>query len=98
MEVASIPAFIRNVAMSITAHPSMSFDDLNSHLHSLGWNDCELDTNTFYLIMAIFEPDLSLELTYCFDSALTHHIPPKLGDQKGQMPAPPIGGNMPLKE
>jgi len=57
METTSIPAFIRNLANSIADNPSMSLQDLNSHLQLLGWDDFELDDYTFNLIIAIFESD-----------------------------------------
>ena len=57
MEITLIPAFIRNVANSIVANPSLSLEAINGHLHSFGWDDFDLDVYTFYLIMAILESD-----------------------------------------
>ena len=59
METTSIPAFVRNLANSIVANPSMGLEDLNSHLQLLGWDDFELDDYTFHLIIAIFESDVN---------------------------------------
>jgi len=59
METTSIPAFIRNLANSIVANPSMDLEDLNSHLQLLGWDDFELDDYTFNLIIAISESDVN---------------------------------------
>ena len=50
-----ISPFMRNVANSIAANPSMSLRDLREHLQLLGWDDFELDDYTFHLITTIFE-------------------------------------------
>ena len=57
MEVTSIPAYIRNVANSLIAHPTLSLEEFNEHLHLLGWESVELDDYTLQLILAIFESD-----------------------------------------
>jgi hypothetical protein len=74
MEVTSIPAFIRNVANAFVESPSISLSELNGHLRMLGWHGFELDNNTFFLIMALFEPDLAGKLTHCIDST-AHQAP-----------------------
>jgi len=80
MEITSIPAFIRNVASSITANPSINLEDLNSHLQLLGWNDFDLDSYTLFLIMAIFEPDPESSLTRYFDASFTYQSMHELQD------------------
>lgn len=74
MEVTSIPAFIRNVANTLVENPTISLAELNGHLRMLGWYEFELDNNTFFLIMALFDPDLTRKLTHCIDST-AHHAP-----------------------
>lgn len=74
MEVTSIPAFIRNVANTLVESPSISLSELNGHLRMLGWHGFELDNNTFFLIMALFDPDLASKLTHCIDST-AHQAP-----------------------
>jgi hypothetical protein len=65
MEVTAIPAFIRNFGNTVSAFPFMSLQELNNHLHLLGWDNFELDSYTFYLMLSTFDPDLGVELT-CF--------------------------------
>ena len=98
MEVTSISAFIRNVANTIVANPSMSLEDLNSHLELLGWNNFELDDYTFYLIIVTFEPDLACKQTHCFDPAFNPKGLHKLADEKEHMPTFQIGRDKRLKE
>jgi len=57
MEVTSIPAYVRTVANSLIAHPTLSLEELNEHLRLLGWESVELDDYTLQLILAIFESD-----------------------------------------
>jgi hypothetical protein len=59
MEVTTIPAYLRNFAHTLLAHPHITLNDLNDQLQFLGWDDFELDNDTFYLILAVFEPDLA---------------------------------------
>ena len=98
MEVTSIPAFIRNVANTIVANPSMSLEDLASHLQLLGWNNFELDDYTFCLIIATFEPDLASKLTQCFDQTFNPQALHELADEKERMPTFQIGRDKRLKE
>ena len=72
MEITSISAFIRSVATSIASNPSMGVEELNSHLHLLGWDDFELDCHTFYLIAEVLDPDLASELSHSFDPVNDH--------------------------
>jgi len=55
LELNNIPAFIRNVANSITVNPYASLTDLNRRLHLLGWDDIDLDDYILQLIIASFE-------------------------------------------
>jgi hypothetical protein len=59
MEVTTIPAYLRNFAQTVLAHPHITLNELNDQLQFLGWDDFELDNDTFYLILAVFEPDLT---------------------------------------
>ena len=56
MEVTAIPAYLRNFAQTVLAYPHITLSELNDQLRFLGWDDFELDNDTFYLI---FEPDLA---------------------------------------
>ncbi|MBW1716316.1 MAG: hypothetical protein JRJ77_10940 [Deltaproteobacteria bacterium] len=67
MEVTSIPAFMRNLANTIAANPSLTLAELNTHLQLLGWDGFELDDYTLQLIIATFEPDLACDPSHCFD-------------------------------
>jgi len=67
VETTSIPAFIRDLANSIMANPSMGLEDLNSHLHLLGWGNFELDDYTLQLIIASLEVDPAYKSSYWFD-------------------------------
>jgi len=64
VERASIPAFIRDLANSIADNPSMGLEDLNSHLHLLGWTNFELDDYILQLIIAAFEADPAYKPPY----------------------------------
>ncbi|MBE9573625.1 MAG: hypothetical protein IMF20_00660 [Proteobacteria bacterium] len=86
MEVTTIPAYIRNFAHTFVAHPSMNLQELNSHLQLLGWDDFKLDNDTFYLILATFEPDLAFESVNRFDHTFNSNTPPKLADKREQAP------------
>ena len=98
MEVTSIPAFVRNVANTIVANPSMSVEDLNSHLHVLGRGDFKLDDDTFYLIKITFEPDFEVGLTQCFDSTFNPKGLHKLAHKKEHVPTLQIDNNKPVQE
>ncbi|UCH07507.1 MAG: hypothetical protein JSV55_00460 [Deltaproteobacteria bacterium] len=67
MEVSDIPAYIRNVANTIVAHPNLGIEELDGYLHNLGWKNVELDNYTFMLILATFEPELLDDLGYRSD-------------------------------
>jgi hypothetical protein len=72
MEITSIPSFIRSVATTIAYNPSFGVEELNSHLHLLGWDDFELDCHSFYLIAEVLDPDLASELSHSFDPVNDH--------------------------
>jgi hypothetical protein len=61
MEVTSIPAFIRNVANIMVAHPSASVEELNKRLQFVGWGDLRLDDYILQLIIAALESGNSLK-------------------------------------
>ena len=88
MEVTSIPAFIRNVGNTVAASPSMSLQELNSHLGLLGWDDFELDSYTFYLMLATFDPDLGIELIPFCDQPLNSNDLSVPADNKEQIAVP----------
>jgi hypothetical protein len=98
MEITSILAFIRNVALSITANHSMSLEDLNTRLHLLGWNDFDLDGYTFFLIMAIFEPDPESKLPGSFDGSFNYQCIHELSEEKGDVPNLKVDKSKPLQE
>lgn len=62
MEISAIPAYIRNLASTITADPQLSLQELDERMRSLGWVDLRLDGYTLRLILANFENDC-IELT-----------------------------------
>ena len=82
MEVTSIPALIRNVANTIVANHSMSLEDLNDHLRSLGGDDFDLDAYTFYIVMAIFESDLAERQIYFLDLSFNQQGLHKISNRK----------------
>ena len=55
--ISTIPAYIRNLANTLSVNPHSSFQELNRRMQLLGWNDFELDDHTLQLIIAIFEAD-----------------------------------------
>jgi hypothetical protein len=75
MEVSDIPAYIRNVANTIVAHPALSIEELNGHLQNLGSKNVELDNHTFLLILATFEPEILDNLSYRSDDACVSMSP-----------------------
>lgn len=50
-----IPCFIRNLENTILTKPHTGFLQVNNHLHSLGWDDFELDYRTLELATECFE-------------------------------------------
>jgi len=59
IEVTSIPAFIRNVANIMVAHPFASIEELNKRLQFVGWGDLRLDDYILQLIIAALESGIS---------------------------------------
>jgi len=98
MEVASIPAFIRNVGNTVSAFPSMSLQELNNRLRLLGWDNFELDAYTFYLMLSTFDPDLGVELIRFSDQPLNSNDLSVFADNKEQIPVPQGDNNKPLQE
>jgi len=98
MEVTSIPAYIRNFAHTLVAHPSMNLQELNSHLRLLGWDDFKLDNDTFYLMLATFEPDLAFESVNWIDHTFNSNTPPKLADKRERAPRVQRDNNTPSGE
>jgi len=86
MEVTSIPAYIRNFAHTLVAHPSMSLQELNSHLQLLGWDDFKLDNDTFFLILATFEPNVAYEKTSQLNGMFNSEGLLELADKREQAP------------
>ena len=72
MEVTTIPAYLRNFAHTVLAHPHITLNELNDQLQFLGWDDFELDNDTFYLILAVFEPDPASKQIPWSDQFLSH--------------------------
>ena len=50
-----IPRFIKDLAYSFQIDLSVSLADINARLHSLGWENVELDYHTLQLAIASFE-------------------------------------------
>ena len=57
MEANRAPAYIRNVANSVSTDPHMSLDEINDSMESLGWDDFQLDDHTLRLILSILSDD-----------------------------------------
>ena len=57
MEVNRVPAYLRNVANSISTDPHMSLDEINNSMESLGWDDFQLDDHTLRLILSTLSDD-----------------------------------------
>jgi len=64
--LSTIPAFIRNIANSLTNNPYMSLQALSRQLHLLGWDEFELDDYTLELIIACLESDAGYKTTHQF--------------------------------
>jgi len=71
MEISNIPAYIRDLANSVSVNGYSSLQELNGRLEMLGWTDFELDDHTLQLIMANFETDGSLAFRSFKDLRLT---------------------------
>ena len=82
MEVTAIPAYLRNFAQTVLAYPHITLSELNHQLQFLGWDDFELDNDTFYLILAIFEPDLASKPSAWSYQLLNYEGFEKFDDQK----------------
>lgn len=57
MEVSIIPAYIRDLANTLSFNADLSLPELNRKLQQLGWSDFELDNHTLQLIMAHLEAE-----------------------------------------
>ena len=76
MEITAIPSYIKSLANTMISDENLSLQELNTRLETLGWDDFELDHQTFQLIMVIFEnygvksSDIEEALWFenCFDS------------------------------
>ena len=44
-----IPGFMKDLANALFYNPDTNFTQVNERLHSLGWDDVELDYHTFEL-------------------------------------------------
>jgi len=82
MEVTTIPAYLRNFAQTLLAHPHITLNELNDQLQFLGWDDFELDNDTFYLILAVFEPALASEISSWSNQLLNYEGFEEFDDQK----------------
>jgi hypothetical protein len=71
MEISNIPAYIRDLANSVSFNGYSSLQELNGRLEMLGWTDFELDDHTLQLIMANFETDGSIASRSFKDLRLT---------------------------
>lgn len=98
MEVTSIPAYIRNFAHTLMAHPTMNLEELNGHLQRLGWDDFALDNDSFYLILAAFEPDLALEPVSWLDASYDLEDLPKSNGERQKVTTLQGDSNKPVEE
>jgi len=57
IEPSIINGFIRDLANTIVANPSMNLLQVNKHLHLLGWDSVELNYHTLELATACFEAE-----------------------------------------
>ena len=57
MEPSIIPGFIRNLANTLSLEPYTNLFLVNNSLHSLGWDDFELDYRTLELATAYLEEE-----------------------------------------
>jgi len=74
MEINNIPAYIRDLANSVSFNGYSSLRELNGRLEMLGWTDFELDDHTLQLIMANFETDGSFAFRSFKDLRLTRPL------------------------
>ncbi len=51
----TIPTYLRDVANIYFANTQQSTPEMNRRLHTLGWNDFELDDHTLQQILAVAE-------------------------------------------
>lgn len=61
VEMNNIPAFLRNLASTISVNPHISLQELNRRMEFLGWGALELDDYTLQLILASLEGGASLK-------------------------------------
>jgi len=57
VEVHLIPGFLRLLANSLFVYSETNRFLVNQHLHYLGWDDFELDEQTYQLAIACFEAE-----------------------------------------
>ena len=57
VETHLIPGFLRLLANSLFVHSETNRFLVNQHLHYLGWDDFELDEQTYQLAIACFEAE-----------------------------------------
>ena len=57
MDPSIIPGFIRSLVNTVLVNSTTNLVQLNNQLHSLGWDDFELDYRTYELATACFESD-----------------------------------------
>jgi len=65
IESGLIPGFIKIIADFIIPEPALSLDlkEANRRLHSLGWDEFDLDYHTLQLVIAALEAEDSLNPT-----------------------------------
>ena len=57
VEAHLVPGFLRLLANSVFVHSETNRFLVNQHLHYLGWEDFELDEQTYQLAIACFEAE-----------------------------------------
>ena len=73
VELTSIPAFIRNLANTLVSDPALTLEELNRHIHVLGWDDFELDPYTLHLVLATLGSGLSSVSGECAGFSFVSH-------------------------
>ena len=57
IELNFIPRFIKDITISLSDNPSFGLSQVNDYLHSLGWNDIQLDYRICELAQLHLESD-----------------------------------------
>ena len=72
MEITSIPAYVRDLANTISANGHLGPSALDQRLQALGWDDFKLDEYTLELVAAMFEQDIEYKPPSWFERAFSY--------------------------